>query len=131
MEDYADAAQRHFHDAKLLHSQIPSRLANASHLYGFAVECALKSIMLGVKRKGNVPRVHLPALFNEFKNHSVARGNATLVREVKKQTANFTGWTVEQRYHTQNVFNVQTVNGEAEAAKNLLTLREQFLRKGI
>lgn len=131
MEDYADAAQRHFDDAKLLHSQIPGRLANASHLYGFAVECALKSIMLGVKSKGKVPRVHLPALFNEFKNHSVAKGNFALVYGVKKYASKFTGWTVEQRYHNQKVFSVQTVDDEAEAAKNLLTLREQFLRKGI
>ncbi len=131
MEDYADAAQRHFDDAKLLHSQNPSRLANASHLYGFSVECTLKSIMLGVKSKGNVPRVHLPALFNEFKNHSVSKGNAALVHGVKKYAAKFTGWAVEQRYHNQNVFSMQTVKDEAEAAKNLLALREQFIRKGI
>jgi hypothetical protein len=131
MEDYADAAKRHFDDAKLLHSNTPSRLANASHLYGFAVECALKSIMLGVKSKSNAPRVHLPALFDEFKNHSVAKGNDALVRGVKKYAAKFTGWTIEQRYHNQNVFSVQAVKDEAEAAKNLLALREQFIRKGI
>ena len=129
MEDYADAAQRHINDAKLLHLQ--DRLANASHLYGFAVECALKSILLGLKNKGNAPRVHLPALFDEFKNHSVARGNAALVSQVKKCAAKFTGWAVEQRYHNQKVFSAQTVKDEAEAAKNILALREQFIRKGM
>lgn len=131
MEDYVNAAQRHFDDAKLLHTQTPSRLANASHLYGFAAECALKSIMLGSKNKGNVPRVHLPALFNEFKNHSVTIGNAALACKVKKYAAKFTSWAVEQRYHNQTVFGAQAVSDEADAAKNLLALREQFIRKGI
>ena len=131
MEDYADAAQRHFDDAELLHLQTPCRLANASHLYGFAAECAMKSIMLGAKSKGNTPRVHLPALLKEFKNHSVAKGNAQLVNVVTNHVAKFSSWAVEQRYHNQTMFTVETVKNQAVGAKNLLTLRNLFMRKGI
>ena len=131
MEDYADAAQRHFDDAKLLHTQVPSRLANASHLYGFSAECALKSIMLGRKQAGKALKIHLPSLFDEFQNHSIAKNNVDLVQRVKKCAIGLSNWKVEQRYYKQTdetVFNVQTVNDEAEAARKFLKLRKQYMR---
>ncbi|MFC3984161.1 hypothetical protein [Streptosporangium jomthongense] len=43
-DDYAHAALRHYRDAVYLHDD--KRLPNADHHYGFAVECALKSLLL-------------------------------------------------------------------------------------
>ncbi len=53
--DFSDAADRHFHDGELLRTH--RRWANADHLFGFATECALKAIMLGLgaKQKHGVP----------------------------------------------------------------------------
>lgn len=41
---FAHAALRHYKDAVLLHDA--ARLPNADHHFGFAVECALKSLLL-------------------------------------------------------------------------------------
>jgi hypothetical protein len=43
-DHYASAAQRHFKDGAFLHDD--GRLPNADHHYGFAAECALKSLLL-------------------------------------------------------------------------------------
>ena len=131
MEDYVDAAQRHFQDAKLLHVQVPSRLANASHLYGIAAECALKCIMRGAGNRGKVLRGgsgHLPLLFREFESHSVAKGNAALLKRVKQCANGFNQWSVDQRYFAQNSFLLHTVDCEADSAQRLLALSEHHAR---
>ncbi len=131
MEDYADAAQRHFDDAKLLHTQVPSRLANASHLYGFAAECALKCMMLGRGNSGRVPKGsigHLPLLLQELKNHSIANGNAALLIRIKKSATGLSEWRVEQRYDKQSAFSAQIVGAEADSARKLRALSLQYLR---
>ncbi|MYW56288.1 hypothetical protein GTY64_33505 [Streptomyces sp. SID8376] len=43
-DQFAKAATRHFHDADYLHTD--GRLPSADHLYGFAAECATKSLLL-------------------------------------------------------------------------------------
>jgi hypothetical protein len=134
MEDYSDAAARHFEDAKLLHSQLPPRLANASHLYGFAAECAIKCIMRGDGSSGKVPKGgkgHLPLLLREFELHSIAKGNAALQKRVQKCASGLSNWDIDQRYHRQATFLAQTVNAEAESAQKLLALSRHFLRKVI
>ena len=128
MEDYQDAASRHFQDAKTLHKQVPSRLANASHLYGIAAECALKCIM---QRGGNVPKGnsgHFPKLLAEFENHSVAKGNAGLVKQVRKHAQGLDNWRVEQRYYSQGKFKVEAVNLEAESARKMQALNSHHAR---
>ena len=134
MDDYADAAQRHFLDAKILHQQVPSRLANASHLYGFAAECAIKCIMRSNQNNGRVPKGgngHLPLLLREFEAHSIAKGNAALQKRVKKCAVGLSSWSIDQRYHGQASFTAQTIEAEAESAQRLLALSQHFLRKII
>lgn len=131
MEDYADAAQRHFQDAKTLHALVPSRLANASHLYGIAAECALKCIMRGTGNHSKVPKGssgHLPLLWREFEGHSAARGNAALLKRIKKCALGFSGWSVDQRYFAQALFMLQTVDCEADSARKLIALSEHHAR---
>ena len=124
MEDYRDAAARHFEDAKLLHAQIPPRLANASHLYGFAGECALKSIMAGKAGSGKTPHSHLPQIVSEFENHSAAKGNPRLLKSIKACCVGLTAWRVEERYYNRVAVTFQSdrVQSEADAAKRLLGL---------
>ena len=124
MEDYHDAAARHFEDAKLLHAQIPPRLANASHLYGFSGECALKSIMAGKTGNGKTPHSHLPKIVAEFENHSTAKGNPRLLKNIKASCVGLTRWRVEERYHNRLAADFQParVQSEADSAKRLLGL---------
>jgi hypothetical protein len=133
MEDYADAAERHFDDAKLLHTQVPSRLANASHLYGFAAECALKSMIR--KTAPNAAfygqKGHFPLLLTEFQNHSIANNNADLVRSVKQAAIGLDKWSINQRYNEQSTFVAQIVDAEAVSAQELLALSRDHLRRII
>lgn len=130
MEDYIDAAHRHFEDAKLLGDQIPARLANASHLYGFCGECVLKAIMSG-KSKSGVARKHLPDILNEFLQHSVARGNATLAERIRKTCSGYSAWDVSERYTNRLAvtFTSERIKTEGEAGQKLLNLLEHW-KKG-
>lgn len=131
MEDYSDAAQRHFQDAVCLHKQTPNRLANASHLYGIAAECALKCVMRGPGNRGKVPKGssgHLPSLLREFEHHSESKGNAALLRRIKQCATGLSNWAIDQRYHAQATFLVQTVDAESESARKLLALSQHHAR---
>ncbi len=130
MEDYFDAAHRHFEDAKLLHSQNPARLANASHLYGFCGECALKAIMTGNSNRG-VARKHLPEIVNEFLEHSAVKGNSRLAEKVKKTcTLGYANWEIAERYASRNaaIFTQERVQTQSEASQKLLNLLEHWKR---
>lgn len=133
MEDYHDAASRHFSDANLLHKQAPPRLANASHLYGFAGECALKAIMAGKSGTGKVQHTHLPKIFSEFQSHSVLRGNSKLLARFKACCVGLNSWKVEERYHHQNSisFSEGRVQSEHEAAERLLGLLHLWKKGAI
>lgn len=44
MENYANAALRHWNDARLLERE--NSVENADHLYGFVAECAIKKVLV-------------------------------------------------------------------------------------
>ena len=123
MDDYQDAAQRHLHDASILHHQSPKRVANASQLYGFSAECALKVIARQLNPGWRSPRGvngHIPKLFTELTNIAGVGGNAKLSSDINLIKAKFSGWDVNQRYHNQGVFVNTDIASQAEgAAKNL------------
>ena len=124
MEDYHDAATRHFSDGDLLQQQVPQRLANASHLYGLAGECALKAIMAGKSGAGKVKHAHLPNILEEFEIHSIAKGNPSLVTRVKKCAVGLNQWRIDERYHNRSsaAFTVGRIQSEHDAAKRLIGL---------
>lgn len=131
MEDYFDAASRHFTDANILHGYTPPRLANASHLYGFAGECVLKCILFGGK-KGKVPQFHMPKIIKEFENHSALKGNPRLVKKVKACCLGLTDWSVDERYQHQGAltFAAGRVASQANSARQLLGLLSLW-KKGV
>ncbi|MGC9442350.1 hypothetical protein [Streptomyces sp. WG5] len=64
-DQFAKAAKRHFEDADYVHRD--SRLPTADHLYGFAAECAVKSLLLrftdvemGPSNKPEIPHPSTP-----------------------------------------------------------------------
>ncbi|MCC6156588.1 MAG: hypothetical protein IT350_00950 [Deltaproteobacteria bacterium] len=76
--DFADAAGRHWTDAETLFDA--KRWPNADQLYGFAAECTLKAIMVGlgmsvVADRPQYPshRVHIDKLWNEFRTFAAGQ----------------------------------------------------------
>lgn len=104
-DDFRDAAQRHLHDAKLLLDQ--ERLANASHLFGLAAECALKAVAghftPTVRFSGRTG--HIPQLFAELANASPAMAdNPVLVGKIAALEPQFAHWKISERYAAQARF---------------------------
>jgi len=131
MDDYQDAAQRHWHDAEILHSQPAPRLANASHLYGVSAECSLKVIA----RKHN-PDIrfgsnsgHMPRLFTELRNISNIGTNQVLIDALDKIEQDFSGWQINQRYENENqsCFTAPSLRKQHNGAQNAHLLAVEVL----
>jgi hypothetical protein len=132
VEDYQDAAQRHWQDAEILHQQHPdARLANASHLYGVSAECALKVIA-----RQNKPSMqffgqsgHMPKLFTEIENISAVGADTNLVTSINQIGADFHDWSVNQRYENQStaVFTTSSIARQKSGAQKAQTLMNNVL----
>lgn len=129
MEDYDNAAKRHFDDAELLRNDTQPRLANASHLYGISGECALKAIMSCSKPAKKPPQAHIPQIIKEFRTHSASKDNSELAQRILKWCAGFGHWKIEQRYYAASTFGSDRVETEAQSAKNLLRLLTLWKKK--
>ena len=131
MDDYQNASKRHLDDAELLFIQTPSRVANASHLFGVSAECSLKAIA----RNSNPTAVfggrngHIPQLFAELTNVAPAIfGNSDLVIDIGSIKGYFSSWKVEQRYHAQSNFVEATVTQEQIGANQAHLLMSNHLQ---
>ncbi|MDD2711989.1 MAG: hypothetical protein PHU77_03640 [Simplicispira sp.] len=129
-DDYLDAAVRHLADAELLFTQLPSRLANASHLFGLSAECSLKAIACqskpGAAFRGS--KGHIPKLFAELLNVAPGiAGNTQLAMHINGLEPSFTDWKVEQRYAPQATFDAQVVCRQQSGAQNAKRLMTNVL----
>lgn len=148
---YAHAAGRHYEDAVFLHDG--SRLPNADHHFGFAVECALKSILLRFTaatmnpRKANKPAStspwvadpatgkflheygHLPWLSADLTLLTHGRSAARLTAALGTLTA-FDAWSVHDRYSDGTTVVESDVEKRRVVAKEILTLHEQAIITG-
>jgi hypothetical protein len=129
-DDYQDAAVRHLDDAELLFTQLPSRLANASHLFGLSTECSLKAIA----RQSNPEAIfrgrkgHIPDLFTELLHIAPSSvGNAQLAMYIKGLAPLFSSWRVEQRYAPRSEFYIDVVSQQQIGAQNSKKLMVNFL----
>ncbi|MFC8848359.1 MULTISPECIES: hypothetical protein [unclassified Micromonospora] len=147
---YARAAVRHYDDAVFLHDG--SRLPNADHHFGFAVECALKSMILRFTpatmnpKKPNRPAAtrpwvadpatgkpvdygHLPWVAADLalltRGRSAARLSAAL-----GSLAAFDTWSVEDRYLDGTAVAELDVMERRTVATEILTLHEHALITG-
>jgi hypothetical protein len=108
---FAAAAERHLGDAKYLRED--SRLANADHLAGLSVECALKAILidfLGARptegkpqselNGKRIPHGHLPELWKQVEQVLHGRNHPQFHRLVTSATPteSFQKWSVFDRY---------------------------------
>ncbi|GAA4205738.1 hypothetical protein GCM10022252_66760 [Streptosporangium oxazolinicum] len=149
-QHYARAARRHYEDATYLHDD--ARLPNADHHYGFAVECALKSLLLrylsatmAPLKPGGKPSLwpwtpgasgkpqkygHLPEIWSDVAMLVRGRSGSTLAA-VLTSTDPFATWDVADRYHGAPSLSTHTMKERKEAAIRILTLHEQAIITGI
>lgn len=149
-QHYALAARRHHDDAVYLHDD--GRLPNADHHYGFAVECALKSLLLrylqaSMKpmksggRPSNKPWVvgsdgkpmtfgHLPHIWSDVAMLLHGRSGSILAG-VLTGSAPFGDWTVDDRYLDGASVTPQAVSRHRAAAGQILLLHQQALIAGV
>jgi hypothetical protein len=96
VENYEQAAVRHFEDAEQLAQA--GRYDGAGHLIGFAAECAIKYTISSLRPAAQAPYLHLPGLVEVAKK--VLQGVRGLpLLEVFRMSDYFAGWSVQGRYH--------------------------------
>lgn len=131
MNDYADAAERHYLSAVCLLQTHP---ATASHCFGIAAECVLKALMCHLQpQQDKVSAKHLgPQLWTEFANHQTVQTHPSRVAWAQKHQAGFQNWDVNERYrhHGDARFGSGVVQGQARSAQGLVGLL-QLIQKGL
>ncbi|MFJ4771562.1 hypothetical protein ACIP88_21055 [Streptomyces uncialis] len=148
-EHYASAAERHFRDAEYLRQD--HRWPNADHHFGFAAECALKSLLLlfteatmEPKPNGRPPNRpwirketggaqeygHLP--WSETDLAVLAHGQlgSRLLTALDDHLAAFASWTEQDRYlHCEHITE-ESVAALGEATHAILALHQSALING-
>ncbi|MFI7287489.1 hypothetical protein ACIBRY_12725 [Streptomyces anulatus] len=148
---YAHAADRHYKDGVYL--QEGGRLPNADYHFGFAVECALKSLLLrftaatvAPKRQGKPPAKapwvpdpitgkvsheygHLPWVAVDVALLTHGRSAAQMSAALANLIA-FDSWSVDQRYLDGVGVAEADVSQRRTVAQEILVLHEQALITG-
>ncbi|NMO53020.1 hypothetical protein HH310_17710 [Actinoplanes sp. TBRC 11911] len=148
---YAHAAVRHYNDAVYL--QDGDRVPNADHLFGFAVECALKSMLLrftpatmNPKRPGKPPATrpwvadpatgkvdrefgHLPGIATDVALLTHGRSAARLSAAIRNLDA-FDTWSVDDRYLDGTAIVEEHVMRRRTVAEEILALHQQAVITG-
>ncbi len=132
--NYGAAASRHFNDAKCLRAKDRKHFAGADHLFGLAVECALKRILeknklLTLSRDGKPQQAnfggasgHCPAIWNEY---LVYQGNNREL-PVLPIVNPFLAWDIGDRYSDGLSICDAIVNAHYEAALAALKAMQEI-----
>ncbi|MFW7194423.1 SAM-dependent methyltransferase [Enterobacter sp. BNK-29] len=128
--DFVDSHDRHLVDANQLFSS--GRFANADQLYGFSVECGLKSLMKAfgmpfdnVKQmpQKSSDTVHADKVWDRFESY---RSSHTSGAGYQLNGTNpFQDWNASQRYYNQSSFDAAKVSPHKAAADQV----NQLIRK--
>lgn len=155
--DYACAGERHYGDASYLHGD--GRLLNADHLFGLAVECLMKALLLrfggtnkvSMKNSGGTESDRLwwddPQAQNQNKKRKMlghinemrealpllldGRPGPSLTKALTRVSADFEKWRADERY-TDGTHLDQDLLARREEAATLaheLHLHVQFTGK--
>lgn len=108
---YPESAKRHLRDAEFLcDSHDVARLPNASQLFGFSAECALKAVLIGLgvptnPAHGGVAKRkefgHLPGLWQQFSAYAGGQLGGKYLAALQPAAgtvAPFANWSVDDRY---------------------------------
>ncbi|NMM26581.1 MAG: hypothetical protein HHJ12_04635 [Glaciimonas sp.] len=93
MEQYKDAAIRHYRDAVVLLDA--DKLDNAGHLVGFSAECAIKHAIASLRLTAGSPKGHFPEFLGIARKHLDKRSS---MYDLLQQDL-LSGWRVDRRYH--------------------------------
>ena len=154
-DHFASAGERHFRDADYLRDD--GRLPAADHLYGFAAECATKSLLLrftevsmdpkpGEARTSSKPwaehpdhpgdsdRIiefgHVNELVKEIKLLAHGRTGAQVHTALDCDLRVFRRWRVSHRYLDGGYAQAEVVERRRTAAHNILVLHQQARLNG-
>lgn len=114
MDQYKDAAIRHYSDATFLRTA--GRLDNAGHLIGFSAECAIKHAIETVSSSADKPRGHLPDFLGVARKHL----NSRSPMYVLLQSNLLSGWRVDRRYHASGETTANELDAWTSHARRLL-----------
>ncbi len=122
--DFLDAHQRHWQDAEWLFSA--NRWANADHLYGLAVECGLKRLMLAFgmpfdadkdRPQKDSDRQHANGVWARYDAYRTADHQG---ENYSLPSSNpFKNWNISQRYAHQREFDQGRVDDHREGARQV------------
>lgn len=117
-ENFHKAALRHFDAADLLYRE--SRLAEASHLYAYAGECALKAILAGQRKPRQSGHINDHLRRTGAREDLIGRyqasqqGHRGLPLPRHQQTW-FEAWTIDERYSDGVVVTACAAKHKADA----------------
>lgn len=104
MEDFKQSSLRLHQDAdRLLAVQ---RYATASHLFGLAAECAIKSFLLAQPGVSKLPFKHLPNLLDDAKRQLGGRGRSHFLSVLSAESY-MAGWDIANRYWPNHHFTAE------------------------
>lgn len=135
--DFLDAHQRHWDDAERLFQA--QRWANADHLYGMAVECGLKRLMLAFgmpydtakdRPTREEDRRHANGIWARFESYRC--GHHQGAGYVLSATSNpFHDWNVSQRYAHQSNFDQARTQSHQTGAQIICGLIKKAQVEGL
>lgn len=134
MNDFEDAAYRHFESASLLLAQ--GHIANASHLFGFSAECVLKSFIFQCRTNLTVPQAtkkHISRkLWDHFSSHPALASFPLRITRAQAYQRHFDQWELDQRYWSRSQFSkiASHTSTQEQGAKGLLGVLN-LLQRGL
>ncbi|MFM0700735.1 hypothetical protein [Paraburkholderia sediminicola] len=124
MENFADAAGRHWVDGLVLESE--ARTENADQLFGIAAECAIKAALMmsathitaGTLSK--TYRTHIDELWDRISANALPKHLRSLPPLLRMENP-YTDWSIEQRYGDSGVVSAEALERHKSMAKRLIS----------
>ncbi len=126
MENYEDAAVRHYDDAKALRDS--GRGDNAGHLIGFAAECAIKHRIESLRPGENSPHGHFPEILIAARKRLSRRREYVSMYQILKGDI-FSMWHVNRRYFATGNTSDDELRDWFDATRRLFATAEIRRRK--
>lgn len=134
--DFLDAHMRHWDDAELLFNE--TRWANADHLYGLAVECGLKRLMIAFgmiidpatgSPQSRDDRVHANHVWARYESYR--SGYHDGINYPLPAANPFQNWDISQRYAHQSGFTRVVAECHRSGARSIHDLITKAILEGI
>lgn len=135
---FAAAMVRHYRDGAHLFGQ--GRHVSADHLFGFAAECAIKSLLLrtqiatysgsGKPQVGSQSLGHLPSLATTVLVGLTGRGALRTAQHVAALAQEYADWSVFDRYEHDAVQPVARVAMRMKVTREMIEMHDVVVMVG-